>query len=161
MSLHPFERFLGVPENATPQMLLGLRTPDYDLQTIDETLRRRLAVIFRHPDGRSDDAEIVRTALREAAEHLKRELRQIRLAAHAEQTAIQPEWMAKAVRSKSRPRLPGPTPFKLTAFDRLVLSVLVACGGWNARSRAQLVALAQKYGVSVQGLLRVMQGLSA
>lgn len=160
MSLHPFERFLGVPENATAHMLLGLRIDGYDKQMVDERLRIRLAEIFRHPDGRSDDAEMVRSVLREAAATIKRGLTQQLLADHKKELALQPEWMAKAVRSRSRPRTSGVAPLNLTAFDRLVLSVLVACGGWNARSRAQLVGLAQTYGVSVQGLLRVMQGLS-
>jgi len=52
-------------------------------------------------------------------------------------------------------------PRRLTAFDRMVLAVLVANGGWNADSRARLVALAAQQGIGVDGLMRVMAGLAA
>ncbi|MCA9286547.1 MAG: hypothetical protein KDA22_15085, partial [Phycisphaerales bacterium] len=48
---------------------------------------------------------------------------------------------------------------QLTAFDRLVLAVLVGSGGWNATSRARLVVLAARHNVSVEGLLMVVSGL--
>lgn len=159
MSLHPFERFLGVPEQADPFVLLGLKPDHADALAVDEALRRRLAEVFRHPDGRSEDAEVVRAALREAADAIKRESRQRRLTTYAAAHQT-PAWMQKATRTRGQPRNVAAPMFKLTAFDRLVLGALVACGGWNARSRAQLVALSQTYGVTVGGLLRVMKGLS-
>lgn len=48
----------------------------------------------------------------------------------------------------------------LTAFDRMVLAVLVGSGGWNARSRGRLTALASQHGVSVTGLIQVVTGLA-
>jgi hypothetical protein len=52
-----------------------------------------------------------------------------------------------------------PNRLDLTAFDRHVLAILVACGGWNAHSRAKLVELAAEHRVSPQGLLKVVTGL--
>lgn len=59
----------------------------------------------------------------------------------------------------------GPTPQSLgssatlTPFDRQVLAVMVGYGGWNAESRSRLVALAGRYQVSPDGLVRVVKGL--
>ena len=47
----------------------------------------------------------------------------------------------------------------LTPFDRQVLAVMVGYGGWNAESRSRLVALAGRYQVSPDGLVRVVKGL--
>ncbi|MBX3355615.1 MAG: hypothetical protein KF724_07945 [Phycisphaeraceae bacterium] len=54
----------------------------------------------------------------------------------------------------------GPSHFALTDFDREVLSVLLAHGGWNASARMRLAVLAQRYGVSSAGLSRVLAGLA-
>lgn len=48
----------------------------------------------------------------------------------------------------------------LTDFDREVLSVLLAHGGWNAPARSRLASLAKRYGVSSAGLSRVLAGLA-
>jgi len=48
----------------------------------------------------------------------------------------------------------------LTPFDQQVLGILIGCGGWNSISRSRLVALASEYGVSVDGLIKVVTGLS-
>lgn len=160
MILHPYERFLGVPYDADAYALLGVSAGRVDPLLVDEALRARIAEIFRHPDGRSVEAEEVRDALRQAAAEIKQEIKRQRAILATPVSGDLPPWMRSAVRARGRPASAAPVVFNLTAFDRLVLSVLVACGGWNARSRAQLVALAQMYGVSVEGLLRVTQGLS-
>ncbi len=49
---------------------------------------------------------------------------------------------------------------RLTEFDRAVLAVLISGGGWNAATRSRLVGVASAYGVSVQGLIKVVTGLS-
>ncbi len=49
----------------------------------------------------------------------------------------------------------------LTPFDRCVLAMLIAYGGWNAASRAKLVAMAASHGVSPQGLMKVVTGLTS
>jgi hypothetical protein len=157
---HPYERFLGVSYDADAFALLGLDPDRCDPAQVEESLRMRVAQVFNHPDGRSVEGEEVRDALRLAAVQAKQELKRRRAALSTPVAADTPAWMHTALRSRGRPASTAPVVFNLTAFDRLVLSVLVACGGWNARSRAQLVALAQSYGITVDGLLRVMQGLS-
>lgn len=74
--------------------------------------------------------------------------------------------LAEVRRIAAGPIKPDPAarvaaPRRLTAFDRMVLAVLVANGGWNAESRARLVALAAQQGIGVDGLMRVMSGLAA
>lgn len=61
--------------------------------------------------------------------------------------------------SPQRPASPA-VKLALTPFDRDVLSVLISCRGWNAASRARLVALAGDRGVSGIGLLKVVKGLA-
>lgn len=51
-------------------------------------------------------------------------------------------------------------PFRLTEFDREVLSVLLSHGGWSASARGKLAVLAKRYGVSATGLSRVVVGLA-
>lgn len=184
MTLHdPILRFLGVRHGSDPRTLLGLNRGHVQAPQIEAALRERLASVLQHPDSRSPDAELVRKVLRESAEHLKREVAESNLATAVtvpEPVSVAP-FLSKASKS-SPPRQPAsasPTPtdgtpswltprrpsrepmlFHLTAFDRLVLAVLVASGGWNANSRARLVALAAAHGLTVQGLIRVVQGLS-
>src|SRR5688572_2256028 len=145
MILDPFQRFLGVPRFSDPLTLLGLSPDQCDPLHIEKALHERLSAVYRHPDARSPEADDVRQALRAAAEQLRRAPRQQSTAAH---------------RRAPKPAVPSVTKFNLTPFDRLVLAVLVGCGGWNAQSRARLVALAGSYGVTVQGLMRVMKGLA-
>ena len=143
MSADPFERFLGVSASADPMELLGLTARRCDPVSIEAALLRRIEKVFGHPEGRSHEAEQVRRRLRRAAQTLK-------------------ERFGPPASSRRAPsRRAGPPPAPLTAFDRQVLAVLAGCGGWNSTSRAYLVALACGYGVTVQGLMRVIEGLSA
>lgn len=71
---------------------------------------------------------------------------------------LQPQRPDQA-RVASAPTVPLPDR-SLTPFDRLVLAVLIASGGWNAISRARLVALAERHNVSVDGLMRIVSGLA-
>ncbi|MHC4106565.1 MAG: hypothetical protein ACYSTY_00615, partial [Planctomycetota bacterium] len=143
MSADPFEQFLGVPASADAMDLLGLTPQRCDPINIEAALRRRIEEVFGHPKGRSHEAERVRRRLRQAAQTLKERF-QLR---------------ASSRRAPSRRAVSPPAP--LTPFDRQVLAVLAGCGGWNSTSRAYLVALASGYGVTVQGLTRVIEGLSA
>jgi hypothetical protein len=138
----PIHHFLDLDDASDPMALLGLTPARCSQPQIDAALRDRLAQIYQHPDGRSAAAERVRQALRLAAQRLGTQTTLARKAA--------PE-------PTSAPRRPA---INLTSFDRLVLAVLVGCGGWNAQSRARLVSLASTHGVSVQGLIRVIHGLS-
>ena len=195
MTLDPFQRFLGVSASAGPFELLGLAPDRAEPSMIEAALRTRLAKVFNHPDGRSVEAEMVRTALREAARRLREpgQGRQVLAAtggpapatrAPGEAPTSQPAthgpangpanrpatrdaarrrrlfplraW-SRAIATKS-PAGPRPT-MTLTEFDRHVLAALVACGGWNARSRAMLVSLAAAHNITVHGLIRVIVGL--
>ncbi len=120
-------RLLGVPSWSDPATLLGLPFGPVDAATVEEALRRRLALLLQE---RSAEAESARRLLRRAAREL-----------------LSPAPAAPSVRG-------------ITEFDRLVLAVLIGSGGWNAASRARLVSLAAAYGVSVDGLIKVVAGLA-
>ena len=62
----------------------------------------------------------------------------------------------------SRPIRPAPriTAEHLTPFDRLVLSILVAGGGWNGRTRVLVAGLAHQAGLDATALRRVVTGLA-
>ena len=153
MVADPFRRFLGIDEGAGPLALLGLVESPRDRLPVETALRDRLGQVFRHPDGRSADAERVREALRRAAALLID--RGPRGAAAAPALVVKPP-----TPPSSPPRGPGRSGPTLTEFDRNALAVLVGCGGWNRRSRAQLVALASANRVTARGLMTVIAGLS-
>jgi hypothetical protein len=58
-----------------------------------------------------------------------------------------------------RPK-PTVTAAHLTPFDRLVLSILVSGGGWNARTRVLVAGLAHQNGLDAATLRRVVTGLA-
>jgi hypothetical protein len=134
-----FPRFLNLPTNSDPFALLGLTPAQCTPANIDEALRRRIGQVYRHPDGKSEAADEVRSALREAAAALRDSFRRERLAQSYRMPHIRPA---------------------LTPFDRDVLAILVGSGGWNALSRSRLITLAQSHGVAPQGLMKVITGLS-
>ncbi|MHC4909394.1 MAG: hypothetical protein ACYTF9_06715, partial [Planctomycetota bacterium] len=140
MTRSPLEHFFGLAKRPTALTILGLsRDRPPSVADIDAAAKRRLAEINAHADARTPEAEEARRAIAVAAARLR-----------------------GAVVASERPRSHGnghPS-MHLTPFDQQVLTVLVASGGWNAESRGRVVALAGQYGVSVQGLLKVIQGLS-
>ena len=142
MSGDPCLKFLGIPETSTPADLLGLPLGEITVASVEAALLERIDVVFSHADARDDEAQHVRRVLRGAARTVLGGLRE---------TQSPPR----------RPRMVQAPAVTLTEFDRHVLAVLIGCGGWNAASRMRLVLLAADYGVSVQGLLRVMTGLSS
>ena len=71
MTMGPLERFLGVAESADPLTLLDLTPETCQAQHVETALRRRLAKVLRHPEGRGAEAEIVKQRLREAADLLR------------------------------------------------------------------------------------------
>jgi len=127
-------KYLGVPGNAPARRLLGLTDEPPTPETVEAGLRAAIGRTFRHPQGRSDEAEAVRRRLRALAATL-----------------------VPAPPTRARPR---PVLEQLTEFDRAVLAVLISSGSWNAATRARLVGVAGSYGVSVQGLIKVVTGLS-
>ena len=110
-------------------------------------LRRRIANLYAHPDGRSAEADVVRRGLRAAADALR-------------DPAQRSRWIGSGSASAGPARSAIPRAVQLTEFDRSAMAVLVGCGGWNAASRSRLVSLAAAHGVTVQGLQRVITGLS-
>jgi len=171
MNIDPFLRFLGVPESAPPAALLGLPEGPIDRVSVETALHERLEQIYRHPAGNSDEAERVRRRLREVAAALVRQMIDEASGAREPTAVISAASRARAgVKVRSHPPGGATTTFdrdersqallQLTEFDRNALAVLVGCGGWNARSRALLVALAAAYGVSAHGLKTVITGLN-
>ncbi|MEM7228824.1 MAG: hypothetical protein AAF432_08420 [Planctomycetota bacterium] len=160
-----FLRFLGVAPNASEHDLLDLpRGPATDKQ-INDALGRQQQRVRSHPDGASPAAQRVLAALTVAAQRLRK------LSAPV-QPGIAPPSPVKPLdpRRPRRPQVPthgtaaAPPqvrPIQLTSFDRRVLAILVSQGGWNARSRARLVSLASEVGLSIDGLMTVMTGLSS
>jgi len=138
----PCLKFLGVPETSAPTDLLGLPLGEINVATVEAALLDRIDIVFSHADARADEARHVRQVLRDAAWAVLAGLRETRA-------------------PPRRPRDVQAPVVTLTEFDRHVLAVLIGCGGWNTESRMRLVSLAADYAVSVQGLLRVMTGLSA
>jgi hypothetical protein len=177
VSLPPLKRFLGLEEAADARTLLGLPRGPAGADAVRAALQRRLEDVDDHPGGRSVDAAAVRARLRAAADELLR-------AAPRAPVKAAPAPRDEPVRPGSaeatlHPRRPRPVPpatsaapmpagpatparpaIRLTPFDQQVLAVLVASRGWNARARSRLVAMASAYGVSVQGLVKVVNGLS-
>lgn len=153
MTMDPIQRFLGVSGTTDALRLLGLNPADQlDAAQVQVALERQLARVYHHSEGQSAEAEQVRQRLRAAAGELRRSVVSGRLGKPAPGTTFA---------AAAAPRTAATSRIQLTTFDRTVLAVLVACGGWNAQCRARLVALASAHGVSVQGLIRVLTGLAA
>jgi len=151
MSRDPCLRFIGVPASAPPHELLGLDAAERGHAIIQEALRVRLERLYRHPAGRTREAEIARRVLREAAQRLR---------SLPSPAAVQ---APPAARVSAGPPRSGRVAegHRLTTFDRAVLAALVANGGWNRRSRTMLAAISAQHGVTVDGLVRVLRGLDA
>ncbi|TVQ53295.1 MAG: hypothetical protein EA377_08390 [Phycisphaerales bacterium] len=139
MNRERLNSILGHPTESAAHELLGLAEMPKDPREVNRRLDARLAHIEAHPDSGSREAEIARRIVRVAAQRLHEQL--------------------------THKKIPDPTRrtpqrFSLTEFDRSVLGVLVGSGGWNAASRARLVALANYHGVGPYGLMRVICGLN-
>ncbi|MCH8824275.1 MAG: hypothetical protein IH984_12320 [Planctomycetes bacterium] len=165
MTMDPMQRFIGVKGNSPPWELLDLPQAKSSIEQIDAALRKRLSQVEAHPEGLNEEASEVRKQLREAASLLTKVAKfgvgivDSKIAQRPQPQTVSklpsrntPGWMP---RSGARP-----SSSELTMFDRQVMAVLVGCGGWNFASRAKLVALAAGNGLSVQGLVRVVTGLS-
>ncbi len=146
----PVLQILGVPDWADAFMLLGLTPEEADHVAVERALQRQLERTFRHPDGATAKGEYVRRQLRRAAAILRDPKRQ----ASARGEALMPD------HHHSRTASGSVSATDLTEFDRHVLAVLIAYGGWNARSRAKLVSIAAMHQVAPAGLLKVITGLS-
>lgn len=124
---------LGVPETNDHRRILGVQKNRHDVIAIDTALRRRIAQLYSHPNGRTKEAADVKEYLEGIANSLK----------------------ASAIKEPiSRHQEP-----ELTPLDQTILAVLISQGGWNRQSRARLVAVAASYEITVGGLMRILEAL--
>lgn len=174
-------RFLGVPVGAPPRALLGLGDGEVTPESIAAGLERQRQRILKHPAGRDRDAERLLRELEVAAEWLRDQIGAAApvapveaggtaVAAPAPAAPVAPAAVRKALGIKAPPKPPKPiTPRKpepdrsasveLTEFDREVLNTLGSGGGWNSKTRPKLMTIADRYGVSRQGLMTVVRAL--
>ena len=167
-------RLLGVAANADERTLLAIAA-DAVLKSgsIEAALERRVDEIARHPLSNTSEARRLIMQLEYAADRLqaalllegkgplhptaarraaKRVVEQTSPTARTGVTVIAPNAV--------QPRGTGLTADDLTDFDRLALALLVVNGGWNATSAMRLAAAASEYGVEVDDLQRIVQGLT-
>ena len=149
-AMHPMRRFLGLDPESDPLDILGISVSELDEGSIRSALERRETQITDHPDGESEEAKNVRQHVHDAAQLLLNPMARMSILARHVPRELLIQDSAEVESAQ-----------KLTSFDRDVLGILVACGGWNARSRARLMAVASRYGVSNERLLSVLTGMAA
>ena len=177
----PVATLLGASRAAGPRSLLGLGEGPVDADVLEAALRTRK----RSVRGKADrfPAKVVEEACRalESAAAALREvgdagskLPPIRSSSETADPAPRPDGPiatrprsdgAKDDRQVRRPRIPVKpvariSEASLTPFDRLVLSVLVAGGGWNSRTRTIVAGLAAQVGLDADKLGRIVEGLA-
>jgi hypothetical protein len=180
-------RFLGVPAGASPRLLLGLGEGPLTPELIAQAFERQRQRVVRHPAGRDREGDRLLRELEIAAQWLTEQVtRAASVSAErgadarssaggaATSAPVAPLAVQKArgsaanagrgeeargttaVREPVRPSVPM---LELTEFDREVLAIVGAGGGWNARTRQKLMEVAARYGVSHQGMMTVVRGL--
>lgn len=159
MRVPPHERFLGVPADADAVTMLRIESTIVDAKLVEAALRNCLAMIDRHPGAKSEDAELVRQSVRQAASTLRAQLAAGKPIVRAKSGPSQPVVHSTTTQRARQARNANPG-ITLTSFDRQVLGTLVGCGGWNHASRARLVSIAAAHRVTVHGLLTVIHGLN-
>jgi hypothetical protein len=172
----PSMRYLGVPPGAPPRRLLELPEGEVSAADVLAALERQKRRIQRHPAGREPSAEKLIRELELAArwflDAMPAEAAAVSSVAGGA-PPIPPAAVRKALgvkvpirgdeRTAKQPRKPGPDEpsiADLTEFDREILGTLVAGRGFNRESRARLLAVASRHGVSSAGLGKVVQGLA-
>ena len=157
----PCQFFLGVSEDADDRTLLGLAGGVMTVDMIEFALRQRLMAVYRHPQGRSPEADLVKNKLRQAALVLRRHVttkEQIQQSASAEAQDAASRVREPLRRMKESRRSVASQP-QLTEFDRSVMAILISSGGWNNASRGRLIALASANRVPVEALGKIVTGL--
>ena len=176
----PVAELLGASRAAGPRSLLGLGSGPIDADVLEAALRTRKRAVRgradRFPTPAVEEAcrilDAAAAALREVGDS-NAKLPPVRSEAPVAPApmpdgpiATRPkEDEASGTSSGNRPRTPvKPTArvseANLTPFDRLVLSVLVAGGGWNSRTRTIVAGLAAQVGLDADKLARVVEGLA-
>lgn len=169
-------RFLGVPAGASPRLLLALGDGPLTPELIAQAFERQRQRVVRHPAGRDRDGERLLRELEIAAQWLTEQIaREADNAAERRGTVggggaataapVAPRAVQK-LREGGRVATAPPVPVRpsvpmleLTEFDREVLAIVGAGGGWNARTRQKLMEVASRYGVSHEGMMTVVRGL--
>ncbi len=182
------KRFLGVDAGADDRVLLALPAGDLKSGQIEAALEKRLDEIARHPLSGSAEAKRLAQQLESAADRLQAEIALVAkgplhpAAARRAAKKLQAAGIGASIaggtpsapmpvqRPVQKPGVLAPDAAKrpgvglsaddLTDFDRLALALLVVSGGWNAKSAKRLATVAGEYGVSVEDLDRVVQGLT-
>lgn len=178
---------LGCGPAAGPRAMLGLGEGPFDLDTLEAALATRRRAVQRNASSRGlaeEALELLETAaasLRPAAASTASTggtpRPPIRPALPPENVPRPPGPIATRPKRPQRSRGDQPTfssgptsPVRptpritaahLTAFDRLVLSILVSGGGWNARTRVLIAGLAHRAGMDATVLRRVVSGLAS
>ena len=168
----PMMEFLGVAQTAGPRAVLGLGEGPVDRATIEAALIMRQKKVDAHPEAGSPRASEVREILRLSATAVlaaSRVTMTDKLPPRRESSAsitnnpTPPSRIKPPARvERGAPIRPNPsvTEAHLTSFDRMVLAVLLAGGGWNNQTRAVLTGLAAEAGLDAANLHRVVIGLS-
>jgi hypothetical protein len=185
----PVHELLGVSRVSGPRAILGLGQGDIDSDILYASLRTRLKAIRGQADqfevATIQEAcrvvEAAASALRSSASPSRSPLPPVRPKIASDQipmtaaipvgpiaSRLKPKGADSAALETSRenrraaPVKPTPrvTEAHLTPFDRLVLSVLVAGGGWNSRTRGIIAGMAAQVGVDAATLRRVVEGLA-
>ena len=157
----PCQFFLGVSEDADDRALLGLAGGAITVDMIEFALRQRLMAVYRHPQGRSPEADLVKNKLRNAALVLRRHVTtreqiQQSASAGAQDAALR---VREPLRRMKESQSSVPNQPQLTEFDRSVMAILISSGGWNNASRGRLIALASANRVPVEALGKIVTGL--
>lgn len=154
----PMLRFVGVPADSDPLVLLGLSPDACSGPVVDAALVSRLARIYDHPDGRSEMAEEARSILRAAAEQLKDD--QMRAEVLRQHLPAADRASSTMPDDAARPRTKTGDAVAMTPLQRQVLQVLASSGGWNAMARARLASIGSMHGLSAGELVDQLRSLS-
>ncbi|MCP4834166.1 MAG: hypothetical protein GY895_05315 [Phycisphaera sp.] len=180
------DTLLGCSRAAGPRRILGLGDGPVDGPTLEAALTSRLRLVESsavEPSVQTGAA----TRLRAAAAALRGTVLETRgdaapIAPARMESPVRPSTAASRrvpprrpnqsvatptppegpIAGLSRPVKPVPqiTAEHLTPFDRLVLSILVAGGGWNARTRVLVAGLADQEGLDSTRLKKIVIGLA-
>ncbi len=188
-SSDPVHELLGVSRVSGPRAILGLGQGDIDADILDASLRTRLRAIHGQADqfevATIQEAcrvvEAAASALRSSVSPSRSSLPPVRPPKAPTESSVAPPKPEGPIASRVKPRAAEsdspettrssrrPAPVKptprvteahLTPFDRLVLSVLVAGGGWNSRTRGIIAGMAAQVGLDAETLRRVVEGLA-
>lgn len=158
----PLEMFLQVSRASGPRRILGLGNGPLDAATIEAAMRMRIRTVDQHSRASSIEATEVRRIIEAAAAALMASEAGPERATSRSTPVLPNRLRTKRPPSAKPPVAPVPqvTEAHLTSFDRLVLAVLLAGGGWNSRTRGIIAGLASQVGLDSTSLKRVVLGLS-